>query len=341
MATLDEIRAKLLAQQQKAEGGNKGSFGGDNAAYAFWNIPEGSEATIRFLPDGDTNNTFFWVERLVIKIPFQGIVGEHDKEVIVQVPCMEMYGETCPILAETRPWWKDPSLQNLARRYWKKKSYIFQGFVVNSPFEEQNKPENPIRRFTINPSIFEIIKNSLMNPDMEELPTHYTEGRDFKLKKTTKGGFANYSSSTWSFKVRGLGGTELEAIEKNGLYNLKEYLPAKPTAEQLNAIKEMFQASVNDEAYDPARWGQFYKPSGSFGNAGPSAGGASGFSSSTDDDVDVVETKSAPVAPASAGSALDRLKASAGGSTAKSDDGAGATDKAREILQRLKAKREG
>lgn len=271
MATLDEIRAKLLSQQTKQDGGAR--TGGDNAIFPFWNTPEGDSTMIRFLPDADPENTFFWLERLVIKMPFQGVKGEHDREVVVQVPCMEMYGETCPILAETRAWWKDPSLEAMARRYWKKKSYLFQGFVVSSKVEEKEQPENPIRRFIINPSIFDIIKSSLMNPEMEELPTDYVAGRDFKLTKTNKGGFANYSTSNWSFKTRSLSPDEATAIDKHHLFNLKDFLPKKPTAEELNAIKEMFQASVNDEAYDPERWGQFYRPSGfqASGSAAPRA----------------------------------------------------------------------
>lgn len=276
MATLEEIRAKLLSQQTRSEG--NANRGGDNAMYPFWNTPEGSQTLLRFLPDGDPNNTFFWAERLVIRLPFQGIKGDHDREVIVQVPCMEMYGETCPILSETRPWWKDPSLENLARRYWKKKAYLFQGFVVQSGFEEKEVPENPIRRFMINPSIFEIIKSSLMNPEMEDLPTDYINGRDFKLIKTTKGQYANYSTSNWSFKTRALNAEEAGAVETHGLANLKDFLPAKPTSDQLEAIKEMFQASVNDEAYDADRWGQFYKPSGS--NFGGNTGSADANNSS-------------------------------------------------------------
>ena len=261
MASLEEIRAKLLQQQNKAEGSNRSS--GDSAMFPFWNTPEGGSTLIRFLPDGDPSNTFFWAERLVIKLPFQGIKGEHDREVIVQVPCMEMYGETCPILAETRPWWKgDQQMQDLARRYWKKKSYLFQGFVVKSDFEEKDTPANPIRRFMINPSIFDIIKSSLMNPEMEDLPTDYIAGRDFKLAVTTKGAHKNYSTSNWSFKTRSLSPEEDSAIKEHGLSNLKDFLPKKPSAEELEIIKEMFAASVNDEAYDPARFSKYYRPSG-------------------------------------------------------------------------------
>jgi hypothetical protein len=207
---INDIRAKLKAQQDKRE---TRTFGGDNAIYAFWNIPEGSNATLRFLPDNDATNDFFWVERLVIRLPFAGVKGESDRETTVTVPCMEMWGETCPILAETRPWWKDPELTPLARKYWKKKSYVFQGFVVNNPMDEKETPANPIRRFIINPSIFDIIKASLMDPDMEDLPTEYVNGRDFKLTKTTKGGFANYASSSWSIRARALSEVELNAVE--------------------------------------------------------------------------------------------------------------------------------
>ncbi len=110
MASLSEIRAKLKEQEGRASGNNQSS-GGDNAIYPFWNMKEGQSATLRFVPDGNTNNTFFWAERLMIKLPFAGVKGETDsRPVQVQVPCMEMYGESCPILNEVRAWFKDPTL---------------------------------------------------------------------------------------------------------------------------------------------------------------------------------------------------------------------------------------
>ena len=96
MASLAEIRAKLKEQESRTGGNSSG--GGDNAIYPFWNMKEGDTATLRFLPDGNQDNTFFWVERLLIKLPFQGIKGETDsRPVQVQIPCMEMYGDTCNI----------------------------------------------------------------------------------------------------------------------------------------------------------------------------------------------------------------------------------------------------
>jgi hypothetical protein len=259
MATLAEIRQKLQSQQN-----NKGNTGGgsDRSMYPFWDTPMDQTSTLRFLPDADPANTFFWVERLVIKLPFQGIKGGDDKPITVQVPCMEMYGETDYIISETRPWWKDPELQPMARIYYKKRSFIFQGFVVNSAFEEKEVPENPIRRFAINSSIYDIIKASLMNPEIEDMPVDFINGRDFKLAKTNKGGFPNYSTSSWSFKTRALSEKENAAIEEYGLFNLRDYLPKKPTEAEQSAIKEMFHASVNNEAYDASRWGNYYRPYG-------------------------------------------------------------------------------
>jgi hypothetical protein len=57
MASLAEIRAKLKEQETRSSGGSQG--GGDNAIYPFWNMKEGESGTLRFLPDGNADNTFF------------------------------------------------------------------------------------------------------------------------------------------------------------------------------------------------------------------------------------------------------------------------------------------
>jgi hypothetical protein len=264
MASLADIRARLKEQEQKQGGNSRGGM--DNAIYPFWNIPEGSTAVLRFLPDADENNTFFWRERQMIRIPFAGVKGgDTNKQFNVNVPCVEMWNETCPIHAEIRPWFKDPRMEETARKYWKKRSYLFQGFVTTNPLSEESTPENPIRRFVINPSIFGTIKTALMDPEMVELPTDYMQGTDFRLTKTTKGQYADYSTSSWARKERSLNEQELGAIAQFGLYNLNDFMPKKPTAEELNLIFEMFEASVEGELFDPERFGQFYKVAG--GNA--------------------------------------------------------------------------
>jgi hypothetical protein len=295
MASLAEIRAKLKEQETRSSGGSQG--GGDNAIYPFWNMKEGESGTLRFLPDGNADNTFFWAERLMIKLPFAGVKGETDsRPVQVQIPCMEMYGETCNILNEVRGWFKDPSLEDMGRKYWKKRSYVFQGFVTDNPLADDNTPENPIRRFIIGPQIFQIIKQALMDPDMEELPTDYTAGVDFRLNKTSKGGYADYGTSNWARRERPLADNEMAAVNTHGLFNLNDFLPKKPDEVAQKAMQEMFEASVDGEAYDAERWSNYFRPAGMQARTGDPMKAASPQATATSQSAPAPAPAPAPVA---------------------------------------------
>jgi hypothetical protein len=331
MASLAEIRARIAAQENKSSGSSSNQQS-DNSVYPHWNMDEGTTASIRFLPDGDTNNTFFWVEKQIIKLPFNGVKGHPEmKQVIVQVPCVEMYGDSCPILAEVRPWYKDESLKEMANKYWKKRSYLFQGFVRQNPLGDDKTPANPIRRFIISPQIIPIVKAGLMDPEILELPTDYLRGLDFNIKKTTKGGYADYSTSNWSRRESALTEAEQAAIEAHGLYDLKDFLPKKPTAAELNIIKEMFEASVDGQQFDNERWGQYYRPYGLDAPAGSTAEKQSAPAQS-----DAAAPATAPVAeakqpwegddePATASQPIEVPKATSG-------------DKANDILAMIRAR---
>jgi len=296
MASLAEIRAKL--KEQEAGAGGQRTGGGDNAIYPFWNMKEGEQATLRFLPDGDDSNTFFWKERLMIKLPFAGVKGETDSHPVqVQVPCMEMYGESCPILQEVRGWFKDASLEDMGRKYWKKRSYIFQGFVTEDPLKEDS-PENPIRRFIIGPQIFQLIKAALMDPDMEELPTDYTAGVDFRLSKGSKGGYADYGASNWARRDRPLSDQEMAAVNTHGLFNLNDFLPKKPDEAGIKILTEMFEASVDGEAYDADRWSNYFRPSGMAARTGDPQKEASPQATAVSQSAPTPAPAAAPVAEA-------------------------------------------
>jgi len=306
MASLAEIRAKLKASETRSSD-TKSS---DNSVYPFWNLKEGEEAVIRFLPDGNDKNTFFWVERAMIKLPFGGIKGESEaKNITVQVPCMEMYGESCPILTEVRPWFKDSSLESKGREYWKKRSYVFQGFVVDDGLKEktEERPENPIRRFIIGPQIFKLIQGALLDPELEDLPTDFVHGLDFRMKKGSKGGYADYSTSTWARRERPLSDEEQAAIKAHGLFNLTDFLPKKPNDVELKVMFEMFEASVAGEPYDMERWGQYFRPAGMSQSTGdPNKQTTPTVSSrprvdATDEDDPVAPTSGVNVANAAAG----------------------------------------
>lgn len=298
--SLDAIRAKLQAMETRSSGSNSS----DNSLYAHWNIPDNSSSVVRFLPDGDDSNTFFWKEKQMIKLPFPGIKGQDEsKKVIVQVPCVEMWGDTCPVLTEIRPWFNDASLDEIARSYWKKRSYLFQGFIIEDGMNEkaEDLPENPIRRFIMSPGIYKLIKSSLLDPDMTEIPTDYQRGTDFRISKTKDGQWADYSTSKYMRNETALTEEQLQAIAKYGLYDLSTLMPARPTAEGLSAIEEMFEASVNGSLYDPDKWADFYRPYG-MDRPNSATPGASFGSTAKDNDTpvpnvavaDTTETVSAP-----------------------------------------------
>jgi len=266
-STLQAIRARL-AQAEKNKGQNF-----DNAFFPFWNAKPDTTSELRFLPDGNQDNTFFWVEKLQIKLPFNGIKGGETKQVTVSVPCVEMFGrelypQGCPILSEVRAWYKeakasgDEALTQKANIYWKKPQYIMQGFVRKSAVQEDSVPENPIRRFSLNKQLYNLVKAGLMDAEMINLPCDYEAGSDFRITKSTKGQYADYGISSYARRESALTQDELAAIEKHGLSNLSDFLGKKPSEEELNIIREMFAASVNGEAYDQERWGSFYRPAG-------------------------------------------------------------------------------
>lgn len=268
--SLEALRAKLLAQENRSQQGQQNSkrATGDKSIYAHWNLTENSSSTLRFLPDADPNNVYFWVERQMIKLPFAGIKGQNEtKPVEVQVPCIEMYGESekCPILAEVRTWYKDKSLEETANKYWKKRSYLLQGFVRVNGLQDDEQPENPIRRFIITPQIFKNIKKSLLDPDFKIMPSDYNNGLDFKVARTKNpGGYADWTTSDWAFMKGPSALTEAEraAIEAHGVFNLREYLPKRPSDSELRIMRDMFEASVDGRLYDPDKWAAYYKPWG-------------------------------------------------------------------------------
>jgi hypothetical protein len=327
MASLAEIRARLQAAEGNKQGGQSQ---GDSAIYPHWSIEEGQNATLRFLPDGNTKNTFFWQERAMIRLPFNGVKGElESKQVQVRVPCVEMWGETCPILSEVRTWFKDPALEDMGRKYWKKRDYIFQGFVRENPLTDDKAPENPIRRFIIGPQIFTLIKGALMDPELEELPTDYLKGLDFRISKGSKGGFADYSGSKWARKESALTEAEQAAIEAHGLFDLSTFLPKKPTDVELKVIKEMFEASVDGQSYDAERWGQYYRPAGVNAPAGSPAPTAQ------------VEDAPAPVAkatPAPVSSFDEEDDVPVASAPVSTPAPAATSDKAQDILAMIRAR---
>ena len=293
---------KLKALRERLKNKNDSSkFRNNSGGYEFWNIPFGEKVKVRFLPDADeSNDDYLWRESWHIDLPFPGVLGgNEDKEVKVRVPCIKGWGReyTCPVLNEISGWWKpkgDEESHEEARKYNARRKYIFQGFVVdNDPLlkDGDDAPENPIRKWSINKSLFDIIKSTIEaegdDDELEDFPGDFDNGLDFIIRREKKGEWADYSSSSWARKTRSLTEEEREAIDKFGLFKLADFLPKKPTEEDLEIIKQMFEASVEGELYDPSLWGNHYKPFGLNLDSADSSGSKKSKSKDCDDDVDL------------------------------------------------------
>jgi hypothetical protein len=170
-----------------------------------------------------------------------------------------------------------------------------------------------------------------MDPELEELPTDLMRGVDFRISKTSKGGFADYNSSKWARKESALTEVEQAAIEKHGLFDLSTFLPKKPSEAEVKVIKEMFEASVDGQSYDTERWGQYFRPAGVNAPTGSSTPAPATAFVDGHGDVHEVESKSAPAAssfddeePAVASAPVETKPAS--------------SDKAQDILAMIRAR---
>ena len=190
-----------------------GSGGGDQSwklFYPFWKMPDDSIAVVRFLPDLDESNSLgFLVENLQHELT---INGERKK-----VPCLSMHGEHCPVCDLSRKYY-DEKNEELGKKYYRKKSYIGQVIVVESPIDHDQNAL--VKLIEFGPKIFKQIQSAFQSGDLEEAPFELKGGYNFRIKKTKSGQFADYGTSSFAPKQSDLDDDVIEAMT---LYSLKDY----------------------------------------------------------------------------------------------------------------------
>jgi hypothetical protein len=208
---------RSLASLTSAFTSKTGTGGGNQnwkLFYPFWKIPVGSIAVVRFLPDLDSENSLgFLVENLTHELV---INGERKT-----VPCLSMHGEHCPICELSREYYdeKSPKFnQALGKKYYKKKSYIGQVIVVESPIDhDQNQL---VKLIEFGPKIFKQIQAAFQSGDLEEAPFELKGGYNFRIRKTQSGEYADYGQSSFAPKQSDL---DDEVIGQLNLFDLKNY----------------------------------------------------------------------------------------------------------------------
>lgn len=244
MSTKNKLEALKNAFDKKGSGGG----GGDQSwklFYPFWKMPDDSVAVVRFLPDLDEeNNLGFLVENLQHEL----VVNGQKKK----VPCLSMHGEHCPICELSRKYY-DEKNDEMGKKYYRKKSYIGQVIVVESPIEHDQ--EQLVKLIEFGPAVFKQIQAAFQSGDLEEAPYELKGGYNFRIKKTKSGQYASYTTSSFAPKQSDL---EDEIIEQLNLFNLSNYRGKKMDVATVEALLvadqtgSAFNESSNDDDDTPA-----------------------------------------------------------------------------------------
>ncbi len=221
------------------ESGSKRSF--TNNYYPFWEMPEGTHAVVRFLPDGNDENPLgFVVEKRMHNLTING-----EKK---SVPCMTMYGEECPICKVSKAFY-DKGDEDRGKQYWRKRQYLTQAIIVEDPLppDQQTKEtyEGKVCCLALGFQLYNIVKDAIKSGELDDVPYKFKNGVDFIIKRSKQGKFSTYTvGSKFMRKNRDLSDDEV-ALAQEHMIDLSTLLPRQP---QLEKIQEDLTASLNATA---------------------------------------------------------------------------------------------
>lgn len=211
--------------------------------FPFWKAPKDSVSVVRFLPDLDEDNPMgFLVENFTHELVVNG-----KRETVA---CLKMFGEDCPICALSQKYYdeKDPEHNEaLGKKYYRKKGYIGQVLVLETPVE--HNAEQIVKLIEFGPKIFKQIQSAFQSGDLENPPYELKGGYNFRIKKTQSGEYADYGTSSFSPKKTDVGDDVIEAIT---LYDLKAWRTPKTAREQLEAMLIADQTGASMPTSDSA-----------------------------------------------------------------------------------------
>lgn len=223
MSAKNKLESLKAAFDKKSGGAAATSDQSWKKFFQFWKMPDDSTATVRFLPDLDQdNNLGFLVEKLEHELI---INGKREK-----VPCLAMHGEDCPICAMSRKYY-DEKNDEMGKKYYRKKSYVGQVIVVDSPIEHDQS--QLVKLIEFGPALFKQIQAAFQSGDLEEAPYELKGGYNFRIKKTKNGQYASYTTSSFAPKQTDL---DDDVIDQLQLFNLADYRGKKRDVATVQAL---------------------------------------------------------------------------------------------------------
>jgi hypothetical protein len=277
--------AEMRAAMEKGSSQNNNNQTGNNDIFRFGDLKPGDEIRIRFVEDADPSNGFFWRERHSRSLKFDSLLLPNGttmiKDTYVSVPAFNLksnensldnlpaeylYKSTEDVIQQKiKGLWidGDKTSQALYNKFGKKVTYLFQGFIHSPGYEMK------LYRFLINKDLFNLIKTFMTDSEIDDVPCSVQNGRDFILKVSEKSAVINgvnktvkdyVTQSKWSSRVTPLTEQEIAYIQQNGAFDLKKFLPKRPSPEQEQVMLEMYNASYDGLPYDIKNWASTFRP---------------------------------------------------------------------------------
>jgi hypothetical protein len=257
--------------------------------YPFWKMADDSIAIVRFLPDLDEDNPMgFLVEHKTHELIVNG-----EKKI---VPCLSMYGESCPCCEVSRKYY-DEKDETLGKRYYRKLSYLGQVIVVESPIDHDTT--QLVKLIELGPKIFKLIQAAFQSGDLEVEPYALKGGYNFRIKKAKNGQYSNYDISSFSPKQTDI---EDDVIEQLELYNLADHRTKYITRAEMEALLLADQTGASVPTATPSATQSKVAPASTMKPAMPDA---------VEQQETVAEAPEAPVAATGKNNVLEALRAKA------------------------------
>lgn len=230
---MSKSRLEALRDRFTKKNTNSGANANWKLFYQFWKMPDETVATVRFLPDANTENPDeFFVKNLTHTLYING-----EKKV---VPCLKMYDKHCPCCEASAKFYaedKEAGIEDsvLGKKYYRKLSYISQILVVESPIDHDT--EQLVKLVDYGPKIFQRIIAGYASGDLDDVPHSMDNGYNFRIRKSKPQGqkWSNYDMSSFSPRSTPID----EAVRSQiVLFDLKDYRTAEISEAQMAAMLE-------------------------------------------------------------------------------------------------------
>lgn len=237
---MNALRSRFKSNNRTSNQSNSPS---DSRYYPFFLAETGTETNVRFCPDKNEDNQWFFLERDIHRIPVNGEIKK--------VPCLKMYGHECPICDSSRAFYKKEGKNSATgkqlyrKRDWLAQVYINKDALPPNP-ETKETFEGKVKAVVVTSQVYEAIDISLEDVDIP--PHQYIGGSDFLIRPTQDGNYRSYVRSRFAKSPSDLDDDIIDYIEAN-IVDLRTLLPAEPNIDDVNGYLTSF---LSGNAYAPA-----------------------------------------------------------------------------------------